>query len=324
MRNFDHLDVTTVEAACAALARFEGRARLNAGGTDLLSLLKTDVASPYPELLINIKPIAGLSDIREENGLLRIGALVRLDALAASPLLNQKYGVLAKAAKSVAGPQIRHMATLGGNLCQDIRCWYYRYPLNIGGPITCLRKGSGPCLAVKGDNRYHAIMGAKKCFAVCPSDTAVALAALDGRLRLTGPDGERLVPATDFYHSTGNVLGPHELVHDIEVPEANPDRRHAFIKFTLRKPIDFAIISVASVLTLEENRCIDARIVLGAVGPGPVRASDAETILIGKPVTRETAAAAAEAALAGAKPLSKNAYKVEVAKVLVERAIMEK
>jgi len=323
MRHFDHLDVTTVEAACAALAKFDGRARLNAGGTDLLSLLKGDVATPYPEILINIKPVTGLSDIREENGLLKIGALARLDALASSPLLNEKYGVLARAAKSVAGPQIRNVATLGGNLCQEIRCWYYRYPRSIGGPITCLRKGSGPCLAVKGDNRYHAIMGAKKCFAVCPSDTAVALAALDGRLRITGPEGDRMVSATDFYHSTGNALGPHELVREIEVPESTAARRHAFIKFTLRKPIDFAIVSVASVLTVDDGQCTEARIVLGAVGPGPLRASAAEEILKGSPVTRETAAAAAEAAVSGARPLSKNAYKIEIVKTLVEQAIME-
>ena len=243
--------------------------------------------------------------------------------MASSPLLNEKYGVLARAATSVAGPQIRNVATLGGNLCQEIRCWYFRYPRSIGGPITCLRKGSGPCLAVKGDNRYHAVMGAKKCFAVCPSDTAVALAALDGRLRITGPEGDRLVAIADFYHSTGTVLGPHELVREIEVPEPTVATHHAFIKFTLRKPIDFAIVSVAAVLTLENERCTDARIVLGAVGPGPIRATAAEAILKGNPVTRETSVAAAEAAIAGAKPLSKNAYKVEIIKTLVERAIME-
>jgi xanthine dehydrogenase YagS FAD-binding subunit len=240
-----------------------------------------------------------------------------------SPLLNERYPALAEAAHAVATPQIRNAATVGGNLCQDVRCWYYRYPRHIGGPILCARKGKGPCLAVKGDNRYHALMGGKKCFAVCPSDTAVALAALDGQIRIAGPEGQRKIAVADFYNPMGNGLKRGEMVTGVEVPSVADESRQAFLKFTLRKPVDFAIVSVAGVITVQDGVCTDARIALGAVAPGPVRASRAEEVLVGRPLDEKAAATAADAALAGAKPLSMNAYKIEIAKTLVKRALLQ-
>jgi len=322
MRSFEHVTVQTVDEACALLRDSGGRAKLNAGGTDLLSLLRSDAAPRYPDLLINIKAISGLDYIIEEAGTLKIGALARLADVSRSSLLNARYGVLARAAHSVAAPQIRNMATLGGNLCQEVRCWYYRYPAHIGGPISCLRKGSGTCLAIKGDNRYHAILGARKCFAVCPSDTAVALTALDAALVIAGAKGERSLTVPDFYHSLGNHLADDEMVREIEMPMRPSAGQQIFSKYTVRKPIDFAIVSVAVVLTLEETICTDARIVLGAVGPAPFRATAAEAMLIGRPISQQIATQAAEAALTGAKPLSKNGYKIEIAKTLIQRAIM--
>ena len=191
MRSFKHLRAGTVEEALALLTKFRGKARINAGGTDLLGVLKDEILPAYPRALIDIKTVAGLDTIREENGRLKIGALARLKDIVESALLRERYGILVEAARSVASPQIRNAATLGGNLCQEVRCWYFRYPNHLGGAISCARKGRGPCLAVKGDNRYHAVVGGKKCFAVCPSDTAVALAALDARLVLTGPQGPK-------------------------------------------------------------------------------------------------------------------------------------
>jgi xanthine dehydrogenase YagS FAD-binding subunit len=322
MRNFEHVSVQTVDEAIALLRDRGGRAKLNAGGTDLLSLLRGDVTPRYPDLLINIKPVSGLDGISEEGSFLKIGALSTLADLARSSLLNERYRVLAQAAHSVASPQIRNVATLGGNLCQEVRCWYYRYPRNIGGPITCLRKGSGACLAIKGDNRYHAIMGAKKCVAVGPSDTAVALTALDARLVIAGAGGIRTLPVPEFYHSLGNRLAEDEMVREVEIPVRANAGRQVFSKFTLRKPIDFAIVSVAVALTLEGPVCTDCRIVLGAVGPAPVRATAAEAMLIGQPVSPELATLASDVALAGAKPLSGNGYKIEIAKTLVKRAIL--
>jgi xanthine dehydrogenase YagS FAD-binding subunit len=323
MRPFTHINARSVKEACKLLAEYDGRAVLNAGGTDLLGTLKGDNLFEYPEAVINIKTVAGLDKIVESKGTLRTGALAKLSDLVNSSLLNQRYPALAEAARTVATPQIRNAATLGGNLCQDVRCWYYRYPRHIGGPILCGRKGKAPCLAVKGDNRYHALMGAKKCFAVCPSDTAVVLAALDGQINIVGPEGERKITVTDFYNPLGNSLRCGEMVTGVEVPSIADEAQQAFLKFTLRKPVDFAIVSVATVIAVKGGVCTDARIAMGAVAAGPVRATKAEKILVGKPVDEKAAADAAEAALAGAKPLSMNAYKIEIAKTLVKRALLQ-
>ena len=323
MRPFEHFNARTVKEACKLLAKYDGRAVLNAGGTDLLGTLKGENLFVHPEAVVNIKTIAGLDKIVESKGTLRIGALTKLSALVNSTLLNKRYPALAEAARTVATPQIRNAATLGGNLCQDVRCWYYRYPRHIGGPILCARKGKGPCLAVRGDNRYHAVMGGKKCFAVCPSDTAVALAAIDAQIQIAGPEGERKMAVTGFYGPLGNSLKHGEMVTGVEVPSVEKESMQAFLKFTLRKPVDFAIVSVATVITVKGGVCTDARIALGAVAPGPVRAKKAEEILVGRPIDEKAAADATEAALAGAKPLSMNAYKIVIAKTLVKRAILQ-
>lgn len=322
MRPFTHINARTVEQAVAALAKYDGKARLNAGGTDLFGLLKDEFLPEYPEAIVNIKTVTGLDYIREDQGILRIGALARLTDLANSPLLRERYGALAEAAHAVASPQIRNVATIGGNLCQDVRCCYYRYPRHIGGPIQCARKGSGPCLAVKGDNRYHAIMEGRRCFAVCPSDTAVALALCDAQLVVTGVAGERRLAVRDFYTPLGNRLAKDEMVRVIEVPAVTAPARQSFHKFTLRRPIDFAVVSVAALVTVVDGVCTDARIALGAVAPGVVRAGAAEEFLLGRPLDQDTAAQAGELALAGARPLSRNAHKVEIARTLVARALL--
>ena len=322
MRPFSHINARTVRQALAALVKYDGTARLNAGGTDLFGVLKDEFLPLYPEVVINIKTVKGLEYIREDRGMLRIGALTRLVDLSHSPLLRQRYGALAEAAQAVASPQIRNVATLGGNLCQDVRCCYYRYPRHIGGPITCARKGSGPCLAVKGDNRNHAILDGRRCFAVCPSDTAVALALYDAQLLAVGPTGERRIAVRDFYTPLGNVLNNTEMIREIQIPKIAEPLQQNFIKFTLRKPIDFAIVSVAALVSMADGVCSEARIALGAVAPGAVRAVAAEEFLRGKPVTDETVATAATLALSGAKPLSQNAYKIAIATALVTRALV--
>lgn len=322
MRTFDHLSAHSVPEACALLLRYAGKARLNAGGTDLLSLLRGDGVPNYPDYLIDIKPIAGLEQIDEADGVTKIGALSRLADLSRSPLLNRRYPLLTQAVRSVATPLVRNMATLGGNLCQEVRCWYYRYPRGIGGPIDCSRKGGGVCLAVKGDNRYHAIIEAKKCFAVCPSDVAVALTALDARLVIEGTRGTRTLSVPELYHCLGNHLAEDEMVREARIPVRSRAGHQIFSKFTVREPIDFAIVSVAVVIESEKNVCTDARIVLGAVGPAPFRARAAEATLTGRSITPQVAREAAEGALKGAKPLDGNRYKIEIAKTLVQRAIL--
>ena len=321
MRTFTHINAHTVNEACELLGQYRGKARLNAGGTDLLSMLKGDIWPEYPEAVINVKTIPGLDSITENDNVLKIGALALLSDVAKSPTIKEKCGVLAKAALSVGSPLIRNVATIGGNLCQAPRCWYYRYPRRLGGPLPCLRKGTGPCLAVKGDNRYHAILEGKGCFAVCTSDIAVALAALDAKITIAGPKGERSISVVDFFQPLGNTLKIDEMIKDFQIPATMLSMEQRFLKFTLRKPIDFAIVSVAASIGLNNGVCTDARIILGAVAPMPFRAKAAEEKIVGQPISDNVAAEAAEKALANAKPLSMNAYKVEIAKTLVRRAI---
>jgi len=322
MKTFKHIDVKTVNKACDLLKAYRGKAKLIAGGTDLLGILKDRIIPDYPEAIINIKTIPGLDYIQEDSKGLKIGGLTTLSNIAGSSVVKEKYKALAEAAYAVATPQIRNMATLAGNLCQEVRCWYYRYPHAIGGRLLCLRKGSGPCLAVPGDNRYHAILGGKGCFAVCPSDTAVALTALHAKIKITGLRKKRIVPVKDFFTTLGNVLQPGEMVTEIQLPRPSDIAKQTFLRLTLRKPVDFAIVSVASVISLEDEICRDASIAIGAVAPVPIQAVKAEEIIRGKAITPAAAAEAAGAAVAGAKPLSMNAYKIEETKILVQRAIM--
>jgi len=322
VKSFEHFNATSVNEALSLLGDYQGRAKLIAGGTDLLGSLKDEILPDYPEALVNIKTIPGLDHIHEDEEGLRMGPSAKLAEIARSPLIRKKYPLISEAAESVATPEIRNMGTLGGNLCQDTRCWYYRYPHEMGGRILCYRKGSGPCHAVKGDNRYHAIMGGKACFAVCPSDMAIALTALDASLQIAGPKGERVVPIKDFYNVLGCVLQPDEFLTEIHVPQRPKPSKQTFIKFTLRKPVDFAIASVASVIMAENGVCKDARLALGAIAPTPVRATEAEDFIKGKAIDAKTAERAAVAAVTGAKPMSMNAYKIEITKALVKRALL--
>ncbi len=323
MKPFAHMNARSVEEAAQLLAQYEGKARLNAGGTDLLGVLKDRILPDYPEALINLKMIPGLNTIAEDQEGLTIGVLTTLVDIIHSPLINEVCPLLKEAAITVASPQIRNMATIGGNLCQDTRCWYYRYPDQIGGMIQCFRKGGGTCPAVSGENQYNAITGAKRCYAVCPSDTAIALTALGAKLTITGVKGTRQLPVKEFYTPLGNVLAPDEIVTTIHIPKPAPAAVQRFLKFTIRKPIDFAVVSVAALINLEQGICTGARIVLGAVAPTPVRDLKVEEFLQGKEMTEEVAAEAAGLALHEARPLSKNAYKLEIARTLVKRVLMD-
>lgn len=322
MKSFHHVSVQTVEGAISILRDYKGKAKVIAGGTDLLGVLKDQILTKYPQALIDIKTITGLDYIREDKDVLRIGALTKLADIIDDPTVNNKYRILSEAARTVANPQIRNMGTIGGNLAQDTRCWYYRYPHQLGGRIMCLRKGSGSCVAITGDNRYHAILQGKKCFAVCPSDTAVALSALDAIIKIRGPQGERTIPVSAFYQPLGNDLKDDEILTEIQVPQPPEGAKQTFLKFRLRNAVDFAIVSVALIITIGGGVCEDVRIALGAVAPRPIRAVGAEQTIKGKAINAATAEAAAEAAVIGAVPLNMNAYKVEITKALVKRAIL--
>lgn len=345
MKWFEHHNARSMEDAVALLNEYGGKAKLIAGGTDLLGALKDRVFAEYPEAVINIKTIDGLDYIKNDEKGLAIGALAKLADIVKSPVVKEEYKLLAEAAHSVATPHIRNMATIGGNLAQDVRCWFYRYPHQIGGSMVCLRRGGKFCSALAGDNRYHSIFGAasltedssgvdspqrtepsfpskvrKGCLAVGPSDIAVALVALDARIVTT----RRSLTAERFFKITATgttVLEADELIREIQIPRVPVGARQTYEKFTLRKPIDFAVVSVASILTIDKAVCKDARIVLGAVAPEPVRALKAEAVIKGRTVDEDTATEAATHALTGASPLKMNGYKVEIAKTLVKRAI---
>lgn len=324
MKRFNYICPETMEEACETLKEYNGRARLKAGGTDILQVLKDDILPEYPEALVNMAGINDITGIREDGEYLKIGAMTTLHDIACSDIVRYRYGVLAEAARSVATPQIRNIATIGGNLCQDVRCWYYRYPARIGGPVKCLRKGNGPCLALKGDNRYHSITAGKGCFAVCPSDTAVALTALNARVTVSGPlKKKRNIAVQDIYDSRTLKLEKDEIIREISIPVLKEKgvKQH-FMKFTLRKPVDYAIVNAASVIRMEKDLCDNVRIVLGAVAPGPFQVEAAEKLIEGNPLTDEIIGKASEEALKDAVPLSKNGYKIQIARNLIKKTIL--
>ncbi|MEJ2639827.1 MAG: FAD binding domain-containing protein [Desulfosarcinaceae bacterium] len=293
---FRHLDAGSVDEALALKASFGDKADLLAGGTDLLGILKTEILDTYPEAVINLKAISGLDEIRpigegpsgeslKEKGL-QIGAMARLADIAESSRLEETFPMLCEAAASVGSPELRNMATIGGNLCQDTRCWYYRYPDSMGGRMPCYRKGKGPCHAIAGDNRYHAIFGGKKCYAVCPSDLAVALTALDAQVVIQGPGGRRTAAISDFYGIFGPKLEANEMVTQIHIPSPGEGNSQRFLKFRLREAVDFAVVSAAACLTMDAGICRKARIVLGGVAPGPHIAEAAQNLVIGSPLMK--------------------------------------
>ena len=315
MKKFTHIKAATVEGAVSALGKYGKKAKVIAGGTDLLTTMKDEIYPTYPEVLVNIKTIPGVDYIKEEGGMLKIGALTTLSTMAKSSLVKDKYSALAQAAYAVGSPQLRNMGTIGGNLCQEVRCLYYRQPKNY---FYCLRKGGVLCQAVLGDNRYCAILGAEVCFAVCPSDTAIALGALNAAI----VTNKRSILILDFFKELENALEDDEIVTEVQVPEPKSGTKQVFLKFRTRKTIDFAISSVATAITVEGGTVADARIVLGAVAPVPYRATDAEDALKDKAITESMAEAAGAAAVKKAMALSQNAYLIPLTKALVKRAIL--
>jgi xanthine dehydrogenase YagS FAD-binding subunit len=314
-----HINARSIAEAAHVLAEYREKAQIIAGGVDLISLIKNEVIEP--NVLVNIKTIPDLTYIKEDAEGLKIGALATLNDIETSPLITSQYTVLAEAAHSVAGPQIRNMGTIVGNLCQDVRCWYYRRSPVTGRDFFCYRKGGKRCYAVGGDNRYHAVIGGKKCYAVCPSDMAPALVALKTKLKIVSAAGERVMPLEEFYTPLGNTLKPDEIITELQVPALPAGSRQRYLKFRLRKTIDFALSSVAAVITVNDGVVSTAVIVLGGVAPIPYRAGASEETLHGEIITKAVAEAAAKAALVEAKPLSMNAYKLPIIKALVRKAI---
>jgi len=317
--SFAYVKPTTLRDAVAALAT--PGARVHAGGTDLLGCLRDGVFGAE-----KVVSLGGLAELRgvapTAEGGLRIGAMTTVAEIAAHPEIVKRYRALAEAALAVASPQLRNQGTLGGNLCQRPRCWYFR------GDFRCARKGGETCFAVEGENRYHCLFGGETCFIVHPSDTAPALVALDALARLVGPAGSRAVPlekffvspSTDFTRET--VLEPGEVLTEVVVPPPPAGGRSTYRKVRSRGVWDFALAGAAVSLGVEGGRVKHARVVLSGAAPIPWRVPAAERILVGQRLDATTARKAAEAAVAGAEPLSDNAYKVPLLRGVVEEALL--
>ncbi|MDP2917143.1 MAG: xanthine dehydrogenase family protein subunit M [Dehalococcoidia bacterium] len=318
----EYYHARTVDEAISLLDEYGKEAKLMAGGVDLVGLMKNRVI--VPRALVNIKPIARLKHITGTDSGLFIGALTLINDLERSPMIKDKYPLLYEAAHSIGSPQVRNMSTVAGNLCQDVRCWYYRRSPSTGITYNCRRKSeTGTCYAADGENQYHAIIGGNKCLAICPSDMATVLLALDATLSTVSTSGGRTLAIDELYTCLGTVLEPAELVTEIQVPAPESGTKQRFLKFRVRNAIDYAIVSVAVVVKSDRETVRDARIVLGGVSAEPYRVLKAEEVLKGERLSESVAAEAARIALNDAQPLSKNGYKVQIAETLVKRALLE-
>ena len=320
MINFEYIRVNTVEAAVAAWQKNPGSAYI-AGGTNLVDLMKKAVTAPTR--LIDITPLP-LKDIVADNKWLRVGALVPNSDLAANETVQEKYPLLAQALLAGASPQLRNMATVGGNLLQRTRCSYF-YDNTM--PCNKRKSGSG-CGALEGINRMHAVFGASDtCVAVHPSDMCVALAAMDARVDVRGPKGTRQIAFSDFHRLPGNdasrdnTLQPGELITSIQVPLPAPNSRVCYLKVRDRLSYAFALVSAAVSLVISNNKIQEAHLALGGVAHKPWRLTAVEQFLKGKEAGPDSFRAAAQMAANGARPLTHNAFKTKLITATVEEAL---
>lgn len=327
MKGFELHEPTTVPDAINVLSRFGAKARPLAGGSDLVSGVMKDWVQgkgmPLPDALIDLTTIPQLKGIKVDGNGATIGATTTLTEIVESKELTERFPLLTQSALSVASPLIRSFGTLGGNVNQRPRCWFLR-----GEHFNCYKKGGDFCFAVTGDNRYHAIIGGELCYIVHPSDTATAMLALNASAKVAGPSGERVVPFDSFFIGPRedvlreNVLKPDEIVTEFTIPNPAVGAKQGWTKLKDRQVYDFAIASVAVTFTAENGAWKDGRIVLGGVSPVPYRAKVVEDALIGKDI-KATVKTAAAAIRTVARPMSLNAYKVDLTQGIIERTILQ-
>lgn len=322
MRPFNHINATSLSEASAALKN--GNTVALAGGGDLLNAMKDNIFPTYPKTVVNLKSIADLDYIIIEDNALKIGALATLADIARSELVCEHAPALADAAGRASSPSLRETTTIGGNLCQMPRCWYYR---KLDNRFDCARKGGERCFALTGDNRYHSAFGAatfetadgakRSCVAVNQGDLAPVLTVFTATIATT----EREIKAYKFFavgENTATVLTCGELVREIQIPLSEWARTARYKRFSFRKSIDFPVVSVA--IAVNEDK--DYHVCLGGVAPTPIIAEAAEELLLGKEITAELAAAAGVAATEGARPFDANRYKVKLVETLVKRELL--
>jgi xanthine dehydrogenase YagS FAD-binding subunit len=317
--NFSYVRPQSVKDAVKQLS--EKGSRLMAGGTDLMGCLRDNVVAAQKVVSITrLNDLRGIKETRE--GGLRIGALVTIAEIAENPIVAKRYPALAQAALQVASPQLRNQGTIGGNLCQKPRCWYYR------GEFHCLRKGGNLCYAMQGENQYHAIFGSDGiCAIVHPSDTAPALIAFQAAARVAGARGSRLVsiekfhvlPRVDVLKET--VLNPGEMVTEILLPKPPEGSKSTYRKIRARRAWDFSLAGAAIVASFKQGTVQHARVVFSGVAPVPWRSQAVEHAIIGNELTADTIAQAAEAAITDAEPLSENGFKVPLLRAVMEEEL---
>jgi xanthine dehydrogenase YagS FAD-binding subunit len=321
MRDFKIAEPNTADELAALLAEATESVALMAGGTDLLDELKSGVATAA--LVVDMDKVAGLRGIAAEKGGLRIGAMTRVVELAGDAAVGRDYPSLKEAAQSLATPQLRNAGTVGGNLCQRPRCWYYRDP-----QVVCRKKGGLNCYAYQGRNKYHAIFGGSGCFIVFPSDLAPALISLGAQATIGTVKGDKVLPLGDFYAgpevdvTRETVLAKGQFLKSVWVPGPKPGQRAAYVKLKERSTWDFALVSAAVAGVVEAGAFKEIAIVMGGVAPVPWRLKKAEDALRGKAVSKAAIAQAAEEALKDAAPLKENGYKADLVRAALERAVM--
>jgi xanthine dehydrogenase YagS FAD-binding subunit len=311
LKPFSYIRPESVDEAVKHLS--SDTAVIYAGGTDLLPCLRDRVFDV--STVVSISGLKDLRGIRKTNdGGVRIGALTTITEIARDPLIKDHYNGLSRAASEVASPQLRNQGTIGGNLCQKPRCWYYR------GEFHCLRKGGNECFAVRGENAFHCIFGGENCYIVYPSDTAPALSALEAKVRIRGPKGEREAPLDAFYVLPGKdytretILEAGEIVTEILLPPALPGLRSSYRKVRARRSWDFALAGVALALTFDGDVVSKARVFLSGAAPIPWRSREVEEAMTGRKLDATTIEQASEAVVRNAKPMEQNGYKIPLFK----------
>ena len=327
MKGFELYEPTTVKEAVDLLTKLGSKAKVLAGGSDLVAGVMKDwvegAGMPLPGALVDVTTIPQLRGIKVDKTGATIGANTTLTEIVESAALTEQFSLLTQAAHSVASPLIRNYGTLGGNINQRPRCWFLR-----GEDFNCYKKGGDFCFSVGGDNRYHAIIGGELCYIVHPSDTATALLSLYAQAKTVGPSGERVLPFDNYF--TGpredvlreNILKPNEIMTEVFIPAPAPGTKQSWMKLKNRQVYDFAVVSVAAAFTVENDMWKDGRIVLGGVAPVPYRATVVENQLKGKNIKTAIKQAAAIIRTV-ARPMSSNAYKVDIAQNLLERTILQ-
>jgi xanthine dehydrogenase YagS FAD-binding subunit len=317
MHSFEHVNASNLPTAFRLLKGPWTEAL--AGGTDLLGELKRRIRQPIR--LVNLKSIPGLNEIYFKKNL-NVGGLVTLSEIEHHPAILKRFSILGQAVSLAATPQLRNMGTVAGNLCQHPRCWYYRSPL-----FNCWLKGGERCFAFNGENKYHAILGSEICHAVHPSDLAPALIALDAHVQVAGPQRRHQISLEELYQIPRKdrrqmtVLKRNELITQVIVPAPSRKSRTIFLKAMERQAWSFALVSVAAHLSFDGDRIEEARLVLGGIAPIPWRAREAEKVLEGEKLSEELIKSAGEAAVAKAKPLRDNSYKIPLARSLIKQAL---